>query len=94
MADRSNITIHTQGMRAANALSSIMQQMQERAGGVQPTGASFAEQGQAISLSLSKQYPELQAMLTSKEALMASVSMQVVLQGFEPIANVFERDTW
>ena len=93
MADKSNITIHMQGMRAANALSSVIMQQK----GLQPqptTGASFAEQGQAISLSLSKQYPELQAMLTSKEALMASVSMQVALQGFEPIANVFERDSW
>ena len=135
MADKSNITIYMQGVRASNALSSIMlklheqeQQMQQKAqknGGGGPststaaaleatpaqddagdsqqnqqhlppllTGASLAEQGQAVTMFLSKQHPDLEPMLTSKEALMASVSMQVALKGFEPIPNVFSLKSW
>ena len=36
----------------------------------------------------------INAMITSKEAVMASLCRQVALNGFEPIQNVFELRRW
>ena len=55
---------------------------------------SLADKGLAASVSLSAQYPELHSMLTSKEAVMASVSRQLATAGFDPISKPFELKSW
>ncbi len=100
MADKYNISIYMQGIRATNAMDSIMRQMQEQPQQQQQqqqhpqlvTGATLAEQGAAVSLSLSTQYPEMQPMLTGKEAVLASVSRH--MKTFEPIPKVFDLPSW
>lgn len=98
MADIHNISIYMQGIRATNAMDSIMRQIQQQPRDQQQqdhpqfTGATLAEQGAAVSLSLSTQYPEMQPMLTGKEAVLASVSRHMTT--FEPIPRVFQLPSW
>jgi hypothetical protein len=55
---------------------------------------SLADKGLAASMSLSTQYPELHSILTSREAVMASVSRQLATKGFDPIPKPFELKSW
>ena len=108
MADKGNITIFMQGMRASSAMDSVFlkpQQTQQAAAIQSPeqddsntgntsSGTSLAEQGRAHLFTLSEQHPELHSMLTSNEAFLASVSRQVVANGFRPIQDPFGMSSW
>jgi hypothetical protein len=97
MADKYRISIYTQGMCATDAMDKMLHQLNFSSDNQQKastTGATLAERGAAVSLSLSNQYPEMHAMLTSKEAVLASVSRQMALVGFTPIEKPFSLPSW
>lgn len=92
MADKGNITIYIQGLRAAACDQNQNAPRIAASAGGPATGTGFSvqqQQGGSVHTD-----DAIVAMQTSREAFLASVCRQVVTAGFEPIPDVFKLPSW